>query len=260
MNNKEVWYRSRRKVGWEKWVQYFRLTKEVFQKMDTPIIEAGCGPGAWVHYADSLGKTCVGLDFDVKTLTESVDTSGKLEHSSFVGGDVTALPFKDNVCNGYISLGVIEHFDDNTIEKTFQEASRVLTPQGTAFFLIPNGRAFWRRILTAFTRRGWSPQEKFSNVHERWDLTLDNLCSIAESCGFHVADKGTSDFWYNFYAPVKYLLGRDVYSLKNIIMHLDFLGRIFKKSGTSLYVVVTNGEKQFQVAHGFSVENKTCRE
>jgi SAM-dependent methyltransferase len=256
MDVKDVWYKSRKKVDWEKWVKYFKLTQEILKKMDGLILEAGCGPGPWVHFVDTLDKSCIGVDFDVKTLTESRQyIPRELKSSSFSGGDVTDLPFKDEVFGGYISLGVIEHFDDETIKKTFSEAYRVLAPGGIAFFLIPNGRALWRRMLTTLKKTGWTPAEKFADVHERWDLSPEYLARTAESSGFFVADTGTADFWYNFYAPLKYVSGKDIYSIKNIFLKLDFLGSMFKGSGTSIYLVAAKGHTPLQVDHGFSLND-----
>ena len=55
-------------------------------------------------------------------------------------GDILNLPFGDNTFDGYYSLGVVEHFTEEQIQKIFSEAKRVLKPGGTMVI-------FWPRRL-----------------------------------------------------------------------------------------------------------------
>jgi ubiquinone/menaquinone biosynthesis C-methylase UbiE len=68
-----------------------------------------------------------------------------------VAADVRALPYRDGSVAGYVSIGVIEHFQSETRQIILQEAARVLRPGGRG------GRehAALRRPAPRAGRRRW---------------------------------------------------------------------------------------------------------
>ncbi|MGD2249937.1 MAG: class I SAM-dependent methyltransferase [Candidatus Methanofastidiosia archaeon] len=253
----ETWLKTRKKERLQRQIKHFRFYKEIFQNvLDSIILEAGCGSGRWISFLDTLHKTGVGLDFDIETLVQSTKYfSLSFQQSSFLGGDVRELPLKDNSIKGYVSIGVVEHFEDDAIKKIFADAYRVLKEDGIAFFSIPNKKALWKQAFNFLKKIGWNPQEKFLMLYER-DLSLEQLCCFAESAGFHVLTMGYHDFWYNIYAPVKYIFEEEAYFIKNILLNIDPFGKIFKKVSNGIYLLCSKHKMEPPaLKYGFSINH-----
>jgi ubiquinone/menaquinone biosynthesis C-methylase UbiE len=117
--------------------------KYLFKKQK--LVEAGCGLGKWVIYFTQRGFDIIGVDssrYAVKQL-KKFRPQVKIKLA-----DVRRLPFQDGEIDVYISLGVIEHFEEGP-EKALKEAYRVLKPGGTAIIEVPydNGQRIMLRIL-----------------------------------------------------------------------------------------------------------------
>jgi SAM-dependent methyltransferase len=117
---------------------------------DGVIVEAGCGngnlvrmlanedPGAWGKFAMAEvegGARVEGLDFAENAVAEN-----RRVHPEGVYrvGDVRALPYRDGELSGYISMGVVEHFDEAERGVILREAARCLRPGGVAIITVPS--------------------------------------------------------------------------------------------------------------------------
>jgi len=100
-------------------------------------VEAGCGLGAYVFYLRRLGIDIEGLEFsaDIVGAVNAWQASAGLDAPIRVG-DVTQLPYDDNSLSGYISLGVVEHFEQGPMA-VLSEARRVLRPGGIGIITTP---------------------------------------------------------------------------------------------------------------------------
>lgn len=96
-------------------------------------VEAGCGLGKWVLALRSKGYRIIGIDTYVKGLKLLKSHQADLE---LAGSDVAALGFKDNSIDAYISLGVVEHFEEGP-QQPLAEAYRATKVGGVALIEVP---------------------------------------------------------------------------------------------------------------------------
>ncbi|HXX82018.1 MAG TPA: class I SAM-dependent methyltransferase [Thermodesulfovibrionales bacterium] len=97
------------------------------------ILEAGCGMGTIVYALNTCGWRCTGVDFAQQTIEAIRRVEPELD---VLTADVRRLPFPDETFEGYVSIGVIEHFFEGYSE-IFQEMHRVLRRHGTALISFP---------------------------------------------------------------------------------------------------------------------------
>jgi SAM-dependent methyltransferase len=109
---------------------------------DAPILEAGCGLGAWVVYLSERGYDIAGIDNDASVIDRLKAWSPTLRVSC---GDIRKLRYEDGALGAAISLGVMEHFEEGC-EDALREICRVLKPGGLFFFTVPMNNLF-RKVL-----------------------------------------------------------------------------------------------------------------
>lgn len=108
-------------------------------------LEAGCGPGFWVHALRSRGFSIYGVDFSLKPLSAA---AALIPGIPLLAGDVLRLPFDDEVFDSYLSFGVIEHREAGP-EPFLREAYRVLKKGGLIIVSVPSFGII-RRLKAAF--------------------------------------------------------------------------------------------------------------
>ena len=102
------------------------------------VIEAGCGLGRFVFYLGKLGIEIEGLDFSDDLISYLKNWQKKYNYNyRFVCGNVKELPYDNSTISGYLSFGVLEHFEEGPL-KPLMEAARVLRPGGIAIISTPN--------------------------------------------------------------------------------------------------------------------------
>jgi ubiquinone/menaquinone biosynthesis C-methylase UbiE len=155
-------------------------------------LEGGCGLGAWCEWFERQGHTIEGIEYDQAI----VEKAKKAKPDIAVNlGNITDLKFDDNSFDVYISLGVIEHFE-NGPQKALAEARRVLKPGGLGFFTVP--------LLTPMRRYFTHPIRSlyFLIRHIRgkdsffWEYryTRKELRNYLEDSGFTIIDEGIDDY------------------------------------------------------------------
>ena len=97
------------------------------------IVEAGCGFGKWVIYLHRRGYNIVGIDNNELALSKLKEFDKTLQVEL---GDILSIKYPDNYFDAYISMGVIEHFEEGP-QNVLKEAYRVLKPGGLAFVSVP---------------------------------------------------------------------------------------------------------------------------
>ncbi len=124
---------------------YERVKKqmEIFLKhlpKDQKILEGGCGLAPYLIRLRQLGYDVEGIDYNAEPIAKVLAFDPTLPVKV---GDVTAIPYPDNMFGAYISLGVIEHFTEGPV-KAIREAHRVLRKGGIFLVMVPQNHLFMR--------------------------------------------------------------------------------------------------------------------
>ncbi|MBC7879018.1 MAG: class I SAM-dependent methyltransferase [Anaerolineales bacterium] len=100
---------------------------------ESVVLEGGCGMGHIVHALQYQGYKAIGIDFASETIKNINEAVPELDVRF---GDVRALDIPDASLDGYISVGVIEHFWDG-YTPIINEMRRTLRPGGFLFISFP---------------------------------------------------------------------------------------------------------------------------
>jgi SAM-dependent methyltransferase len=120
---------------------------------DALILEAGSGLSAAMITLRQMGHKVIGLDYALNALLLSREYDPTLP---VLAGDVHALPHPDNSLGGYLSFGVLEHFEHG-MQPALAEAYRVLNPGGVLVLTIPYPNFIHRFVTWRRQRQGVSP-------------------------------------------------------------------------------------------------------
>lgn len=110
-----------------------RILAKYLPDKSARILEGGCGYGHLVDAMNYWGYEAFGVDFAKETIKNVTKLIPELNVRI---GDVRHLEFQDAFFDGYLSLGVIEHFWDG-YEAILTEIYRVLKPGGYVFIGFP---------------------------------------------------------------------------------------------------------------------------
>ncbi|MBF0331378.1 MAG: class I SAM-dependent methyltransferase [Candidatus Omnitrophica bacterium] len=117
-------------------IQSTRTTAIVMQYLhpqDGPILEGGCGCGEHVAALVNNNYHAIGIDSATKTVLAITRRSPRFDIRP---GDIQAIPFPDDYFAGYLSLGVIEHFEGG-YARALSEMRRVIKDDGYLFLAFP---------------------------------------------------------------------------------------------------------------------------
>ena len=97
------------------------------------IIDAGCGFGKWVIFLHRRSYDILGIDNNELAISKLKDFNKSLKVQM---GDILNIQYPDSYFDAYISMGVIEHFEDGPFT-ALKEAYRVVKPGGLIFVSVP---------------------------------------------------------------------------------------------------------------------------
>jgi len=146
-----------------------------------PVLEAGCGPGHIVYYLREHGYPALGLDYAPEALLPTLSAHPDLPMHL---GDVHHLPYPENTFGGYLSFGVVEHFEQGPTA-ALAEAYRVLAPGGVIIITTPHPNFveslvnLRKRLIPAKNR---PPRAEYYETQYRHD----QLAAFVKGAGFSI--------------------------------------------------------------------------
>jgi SAM-dependent methyltransferase len=174
------------------------------------ILEGGCGIGYYVLALSEMGYKVIGVDYAEDTLRflkENFSTN------FWVKCDVRQLALPNECVDGYLSLGVLEHFREGP-ESILVEINRVLKPGGILFVTVPT-----RNIIRNFKAKfGFYPvleRDPESLEFYQYFMDRNEMKSLLNEHGFEVLNIS----WINGFKVLKDEVG--------------FLKRVLTKIGSS---------------------------
>ncbi len=144
------------------------------------ILEAGSGLAATVVRLRALGFNVIGLDYVPRACERARDYDPSLQLQA---GDVHALPYRDRSLRGYLSFGVLEHFQHG-VAPALKEASRVLAAGGVLVLTIPCPNVVNRLVRWRRTQSGQSLLSDESFYESTY--THEQLAAALDAAGFDV--------------------------------------------------------------------------
>jgi ubiquinone/menaquinone biosynthesis C-methylase UbiE len=106
------------------------------------MVDLGCGTGFLVELAPSDVKTIYGVDVTDAML--EILRKKNISRLRIIKSPVENIPLDDGIADFVTGYSVLDHFENP--DRVFQEAARLLRPDGVFYMdLIPNGE-FWRGI------------------------------------------------------------------------------------------------------------------
>ena len=207
-----------------------------FKKGDV-VLEAGCGLSRYCVWLENQGINTYGIDIIKEAIIEGKRYMKKHGYKSELKvGDVRKLPYSSNKFDGYISLGVLEHFESfDDVRKSLAEAFRVLKPGGRVFISIPNPIAIHmipEKIMDVIGI-------KSGITH--YPLNKQDLLKVAKENKFIIVTHGVHDFYFPIYSYFYMILRRDIWMLKSFLKYtlnvFDSMP-VLKDFGSGIHVVL----------------------
>ena len=152
------------------------------------VVEGGCGLGQYVAYFHRQGVRIVGVDYSDSALAAH---RASFPESDLCRADLTDLPFDDQSFDVYISLGVIEHYDDCG-RAILAEAQRVLADDGCLLLSTPYLNYSRRLLRTAIERRQAAIAAAGGDFYQ-YAFREGALDGILEDAGFSVRERSYYD-------------------------------------------------------------------
>lgn len=204
------------------------------------ILEAGCGDGKYVFALEKLGYEVYGIDFVEDVIMRNKIISEKFgigAPSRFMVRDICKSEFPDNYFDGYLSMGVIEHFQDPTIPLI--DAFRVLRKGGIAFITVPN-KLSPNHITRSLSEKMTKSDSIWQKEYTRWELqkfaksvgfkTIKSFnCNVMDSirCGLLLESKrvgGVPNLFYYIQDLLYQMIGMNEKLFSPIGYHSVFVG------------------------------------
>ena len=172
----DLWTEYWDNVDFNKFIDSYRIKDHELVKVfrgylpaKGKILDGGCGFGQWSIILDEFGYDLEAVDFNKQAVNIIKEHFPNLSVSV---GDVLKLRYPNDYFDGYISMGVVEHFEEGP-EKVLEEAHRVLKDGGAFLVSVPYfnplrkikspwGKLYFRRNNLGRNNKGKFYQYAFS--------------------------------------------------------------------------------------------------
>src|SRR3989344_977592 len=162
------------------------------------LLDIGSHRGGYSIAFTKLGYDVTGLEFDLNKIKTAKEVSKEYSTIiSFVKGDATNMPFKENTFDIVILSNVIEHIKGT--KKLLAEIRRVLKPKGLLYIQFPpywgftGGHIYFKAFPIPLHYLGNSSAMKLANllkfdseIHEIEKITINNLIKLSADLNFKV--------------------------------------------------------------------------
>jgi SAM-dependent methyltransferase len=155
------------------------------------VLEGGCGRGQLVHALQYQGYKAIGVDYASETIKNIKDTVLELDVRL---GDVRALDLSDGSLDGYVSVGVIEHFWEG-YHPIISEMHRTLRVGGFLFVSFPYMSPL-RRLKVSLHLYPFKDSNLLNNQQEQFyqfAFTASKVQADLKALGFELKEKLTYD-------------------------------------------------------------------
>jgi SAM-dependent methyltransferase len=169
------------------------------------VIDGGCGFGKWVIYLKRRGYDIVGIDNNERAMAKLKDFDGSLQVEL---GDILDIHYPDSSFDAYISMGVIEHFEDGPLS-ALKEAYRVLKPDGLIFVSVPTVNCL-RKLIRRPARKAINALPmSFETLRSNWGKSkrsalLNAMWSIIGALPEQARVLPRREQWYYHFAEYRY--------------------------------------------------------
>ena len=167
-----------------------------YSNRESVVLEGGCGLGKLLFFLrEKSYKNLIGVDFIDKPLQLIKNRDSAIDVRT---GDVNELPIKDDSIDLYLSMGVIEHFEEGP-QNALNEAYRVLKDDGILIVAVPYQniyRGTFRRYFTMPLLKLFKPSFWNRNrVFYQYYFSRKDLVKFLEQSEFDIVDW----FYYDQY-------------------------------------------------------------
>jgi len=194
------------------------------------ILEGGCGLGRFVINLRAKGYDVIGVDYCDK----AVKAAKRFDNTLSVGlADVLNLPFEANSFDTYLSLGVLEHYEEGP-SKGLQEAYRVLKPNGLLFIVGPYYNLFerfhppermkQRLARVTFVRQMFRKPELPPKQFWQYRFSPAEIVGYLEASNFKVNHVAPWGQWVILWEFIPLLRSRNTRNLESTIKAYERLG------------------------------------
>ncbi len=141
MKTLEDFYDDTAKDWAEEWYNnnlFIPIFKDMFTYLPNQptILDVGCGAGYESMRLHNLGAKVVGIDLSEKSLEIAREKNPSIK---FEKRDIT-LPYTDlGLFDAIVSIGVIIHFDENSVDNVLKNIADVIKPNGYALITVRDG-------------------------------------------------------------------------------------------------------------------------
>jgi SAM-dependent methyltransferase len=101
--------------------KYADVINNITDNLPQPIIDLGCGPGFLVHLLREIGINAYGCDLSNYAIENSTNLAAPFVRLA----DLTKLPYTRNEFGSAVSFHVLEHLEEDEIDKAITEIFRV---------------------------------------------------------------------------------------------------------------------------------------